>query len=178
MPPKQPPKGSAGKPERPTIELYMYSLNQEFPAEKGHAAFLERRSTTKPDVAHNLVNVHQVESQVFNRLRQDVNDWSVQWVSNEWIENHTKAAGVGIREEIDPMVNARLREEDFGGILFEPTSDRVYKLNRAGLSLFKELRERYQRGERDLSQMKIARFDEKEVADFVAFLHSAGLWQR
>lgn len=164
------------KAERPEIELYMYSLNQEFPASKGHAHFLKRHSETKPDLSRELVRVDAVESQIYNRLRPEVNDWSVQWISNEWIENHTKAAGVGIRSEFDPFLNVRVREEDFGAIIFEPTTDRVFKVNKAGLRLFEEMRESYRAGARDLRKFKTEEFAAEDVARFTAFLHGAGLW--
>lgn len=161
----------------PTIELYMHSLNQEFPKEKGHQHFLRRNSATREAVRGNdLERIEQVESEVFQM--ENGGDWSVQWISNEWIENHTKAAGVGLIEEADPMERAILREEDFGGILFEPTSDRVFRLNREGFELFSSLRERYRRGERDLEKLEIAGFASEDVRAFVAYLEGASLWVR
>lgn len=171
---------SAKKPgtevEEPRIELYMYSLNQEFPREKGHTHFLKNMSELKADVSGKLAQIDQVEGQVFKLRVPD--DWSVQWISNEWIENHTKAVGVGIREEFDPMLRARLREEDFGGILFEPTSDRVFRLNQPGYKLFSELREYYSSGNKDLSKFKSRSADPESVRRFVAYLEGAGLWLR
>jgi hypothetical protein len=56
--------------ESPHIELFMYSLNQEFPADKGHTTFLKRRSEVHVDVQNNrLCTLREVESQVFSRHR-------------------------------------------------------------------------------------------------------------
>jgi len=160
--------------EEPMIELYMYSLNQEFPKETGHASFLKRYSEVKEDATYGLVNLNQVESQVF---RTKARDWSVQWISNEWITNHTKAAGVGLLEDIDPMVRGILREEDFGAILFEPTSDRVFRLNPAGRKLFLEMRAHYQ-DKKSLDSFESPNFEPGSVKRFVAYLEGAGLWIR
>ena len=52
--------------ESPHIELYMYSLNQEFPAGKGHVTFLKKRSELVVDEkTGKLFTVQEVESQVY-----------------------------------------------------------------------------------------------------------------
>jgi hypothetical protein len=161
--------------QRPAIELFMYSLNQEFPVGKGHGHFLRRMATTKPDAAGRLQRLEQVESEVF---RLPAGDWAAQWLSNEWIENHTQAAGIGLQEEIDPMERAILREEDFGGLLFDPQSDRVFRLNHAGYRLFEEMRGAYQQGSRDLHAHVSEQFDAADVKHFAAYLEGAGIWLR
>ena len=56
--------------ESPHIELFMYSLNQEFPADKGHTTFLKRRSEVHVDVRNSRIcTLREVESQVFSRNR-------------------------------------------------------------------------------------------------------------
>jgi len=56
--------------ESPHIELFMYSLNQEFPADKGHTTFLKRRSEAYVDGRNNRICfLKEVESQVFSRNR-------------------------------------------------------------------------------------------------------------
>jgi hypothetical protein len=56
--------------ESPHIELFMYSLNQEFPADKGHTTFLKRRSEVHADVRNSRIcTLREVESQVFSRNR-------------------------------------------------------------------------------------------------------------
>ena len=162
--------------ELPKIELYMYSLNQEFPTGEGHAKYLKRHAEMKPDASGRLVSLEAAESQVFGTVSQHATDWSVQWISNEWVTNHTKAAGVGIREDIDPMLNAVLREEDFGAILFEPLSDRVFRLNRAGRALFEEMRDHYKANKRSFARFKSAKFKKEESDAFLAFMKGAGLW--
>jgi hypothetical protein len=167
---------ASGRGERPTIELYMYSLNQEFPVASGHQAFLQRRSEVKPS-ASQLQSIESVDSAVF-RL-EGVQDWSVQWISNEWIENHTKAVGLGQVEREDPMNRVILREEDFGGIVFDPLSDRVFRLNRSGFELFNRMREVYLAGERDPGSVQAPPgFADTDVREFAAYLEGAGLWIR
>ena len=71
-------KNAIQKQDEPTIELYMYSLNQEFPRKKGHTTFLKRMNEVKQDLRGKLTEIATVESQVFK-----VNlpaDWSVQWI--------------------------------------------------------------------------------------------------
>lgn len=53
--------------ELPHIELYMYSLNQEFPAGKGHVTFLKKRSELLVDEkTGKLYTLQEVESQVYS----------------------------------------------------------------------------------------------------------------
>lgn len=80
------------KNKNPCIELYMYSLNQEF---LGHHSFIKTMSDTKQDVSGSLVNIASSEMQVFNSDNSQVNDCAVHWVSNEWIKNYTKDVGLG-----------------------------------------------------------------------------------
>ncbi|MDV3002647.1 MAG: hypothetical protein N5P05_004302 (plasmid) [Chroococcopsis gigantea SAG 12.99] len=164
------------QPAVPTIELYMYSLNQEFPKDRGHHSFLKRFTETKPDISKNLKEASQIESQVFNPDNSQIPDWPTgQWHANQWNENHTKSTGVGIREESDPLARSLLREEKFGGILFEPISDRVFKLNSPGYELFSEIREYYFEN-KDLLLFVSHRFSEQDIKSFLAFLKGAGIW--
>lgn len=56
--------------ESPHIELFMYSLNQEFPVDKGHTTFLKQRSEARVDSKNGRVCAfREVESQVFSRNR-------------------------------------------------------------------------------------------------------------
>ena len=157
----------------------MYSLNQEFPVGKGHQSFLKRYSEMQQDLTGKLVVQAGVEAQVFNvndKLASVPRDWSAQWLSNQWVENHTQAAGVGIRIQGDPLVNSILREEDFGAILFDPGSDRVFKLNKPGAALFKALREGAGKNQATFAPKAMAGFDKEVVTQFVNYLKAAGLW--
>ncbi|WP_338822542.1 hypothetical protein WDM22_00635 [Bradyrhizobium septentrionale] len=161
--------------QKPTIELYMYSLNQEFPAGKGHETYLKRHSELQKDITGSLILKAGAEAQVF-KTERDAKlpaDWAAQWLENRWIENHTKAAGVGTRQASDPLRGAIIREEDFGAILFEPTSDRVYKLNKAAALLVKALRES---GQTAGQPKRISGFSTDIVDEFVSALRVAGLW--
>ncbi len=165
--------------EPPSVELYMYSLNQEFPAGKGHETYLKRHSELQQDVAGGLALRATVESQVFTSdsgvAQARPSDWSWKWLSNTWIQNHTKAAGNGLLSKAeDPMRSAILRREEFGAILFEPQSDRVYKLNASGADLFEQLRSQVTSGR--ISADRARGFTRDEVTAFVSALRAAGLW--
>lgn len=165
--------------ERPMIELYMYSLNQEFPQNKGHSHFLKRHSEVKPGMDRELVGIEVAESQIFGGKTPKLPaDWSVQWLENQWIENHTKAVGMGEDDYRDPMQDAILRHEDFGGILFEPATDRVFKLNKAGIALFEEMRAYLKPKGREIQSFASKSFDAEDVRHFAAYVEGAGLWIR
>jgi hypothetical protein len=56
--------------ETPHIELFMYSLNQEFPASKGHVTFLKKRSELRVDEkTGEFYTLQEVESQVYSTRR-------------------------------------------------------------------------------------------------------------
>ena len=58
--------------ESPHIELYMYSLNQEFPAGKGHVTFLKKRSELMVDEkTGKFFTLQEVESQVYYTGRDE-----------------------------------------------------------------------------------------------------------
>ena len=169
--------------ESPTIELYMYSLNQEFPVGKGHETYLKRFSELQQDLAGSLVERNQVEEQAY--LTKDgveplavPADWSVKWLSNRWITNHTKAVGVGRRPELDPLRTAILRREDFGAIVFEPRTDRVYKLNKTGAEMFERLQVLHREGNGTIkiTEKNSGGFAVKEFDAFVKQLKAVGLW--
>lgn len=161
------------KKERPEIELYMYSLNQEFPVSKGHATFLKRCSDTYQDVTGKLVGVEQVAAHIY---RMKVNDWSAQWVHNQWIENHYKYPGAGLIRDADPLSRVVVRSEDFGGIVFDPVSDRIYKLNLPGYKLFQEILQAHR--EKKLAEFRSKEFEQEDIEHFIYFLKGAGLWPR
>lgn len=166
--------------EEPLIELYMYSLSQEFPHEKGHATFLKRMNEVKAGGRGGLTEIATVETQVYSANPPEswgARDWGMDWRQNSWVTNHDKIGGMGILEASDPMLRARVREEDFGGLVFEPTSDRVFRLNRPGYRLFGQLREFYHAGNRDLTSFAAAAGSEP-VRRFIAYLEGAGLWVR
>lgn len=207
--------GKKSTAEVPHIELYMYSLNQEFSVGKGHRTFLKRSSELKNDSSDGLVEINQLEQQVFEvdsevRRAPDVpeppdlpmppdqpippdlpippdfpippdggvHDNHVKWLSNEWIKNHTKAVGVGLRPEFDPLRTSILREEEFGAIVFEPRSDRVYKLNTPAAKLFHIFQELHRQGD-GVIEITTANFKDFKIEDvslFVDQLKAMGLW--
>jgi hypothetical protein len=158
--------------DKPEIELYMYSMNQEFPVTKGHATFLKRHEETFVEPGGRVAGIRQLARQGY-RLRAD--DWSVQWISNEWIENYTYYPGAGLVEHGDPIQTVMARQEDFGGILFDRINDRVYKVNPAGYRLFQEIVEWNK--EKPLAGFRSRSFKEEDVTRFVSFLKGAGLWR-
>lgn len=162
------------KEERPEIELYMYSLNQEFPVSEGHKTFLKQNSETYVDVSGKLVGVEHVASQTYNLRKVLPADWSVQWISNTWIQDYTYYPGTGLQEEGDPLKNIIMRKEDFGGILFDPINDRVYKVNVPGYRLFQEILESHKKNK--LAEFRSKEFKPEEIEHFIGFLKGARLW--
>lgn len=156
----------------------MYSLNQEFPVGKGHQSFLKRHSSMQEDASGRLVINSSVESQVFRVEKEMPSDWSLEWLSNRWVANNQQAAGEGNRFDASPLRAAILREEDFGAILFEPGSDRVFKLNKPGVVLFRAIRDEMVTTEQALEPGPLAGFSANQVSQFVDYLRVAGLWSR
>ncbi len=161
-----------GKNERPEIELYMYSLNQEFAVGKGHKTFLKDIKDVYHDAKGKSIVVKQTSLQNLNLRRAD--DWSVQWISNEWIKNYTYYPGAGLVSEGDPLLSIMARKEDFGGILFDRLNDRIYKVNVPGYELFEEVVAFHKK--KSLAQFKSKKFKEEDIAQFISFLKGAGLW--
>jgi hypothetical protein len=164
----------------PSIELYMYSLNQEFPAGKGHSTYLKRKSELQESLTGELEEQVALETQVFSDewLAEPAKApaaWSVQWISNKWITNHTKAIGVGRRPDLDSITSSILRREDFGGILFDPVTDRVYKLNKAGADLFEQMQDRQKETGKPASEAELKGHKSEAVERFVGQMKAAGL---
>lgn len=156
---------------RPEIELYMYSLNQEFPASRGHESFLKRRSETYAERSGKLLAIEQIAAEVY---RPAADDWGAEWVHNQWMENYTKTAGRSLARAADPMASLIMRREDFGGIAFDPISDRVYKVNEAGYALLEEIQTSHR--EKALHAFRSKQFKSEEIEHFIHFLKGAGLW--
>lgn len=157
---------------KPEIELYLYSLNQEFPVSKGHKSFLKSNSEVYADKAGKITGVKQIAGQVFRV--QDDDGWIAQWVSNEWVENYTYYPGGALVEEGDPLLSAIVRQEDFGGIIFDRLNDRIYKANQPGFELFQAIQKTRAAGK--LESFKQKKFAPEDVRNFIAFLKGAGLW--
>jgi hypothetical protein len=157
--------------EKPEIELYMYSLNQEFPVRKGHGTFLKRQGETFQGLDGKLVRTEQLAAQVY---RMQESDWTAQWVHNQWVENWTQSIGNALPAELDPFDRLLAREENFGGIIFDPAADRVYRVNAAGFRLYQELRKAH--GENALGAFQSQEFAPEDVHAYIAFLKGAGIW--
>ncbi|MCP1166807.1 hypothetical protein NKS31_28120 [Bacillus sp. 1813sda1] len=144
--------------EKPYIELYMYSLNQEFPVGKGHGRYISQcveRVVADPDCP------------------PSVNDWEDQWISN-W----SKHSGIGKTGNLCNLFDSLVREEDFGAILYDPTADRVYKLNKTGFAMYKELKFAYHQGIIDLRNFRSQHFNENDTIYFLNCLKEVGLWNQ
>jgi hypothetical protein len=156
----------------PAIELYMYSLNQEFPVEKGHSVFLKNNTDRYVDTQGKIVDVKQIANQILKRI--GASDWSVQWISNEWIQNYTYYPGGSLVEKGDPLIQIVEREEEFGAILFDRVNDRIYKVNKPGLMLFKKIVAAHKNGR--INEFKTAEFKPEAVKTFISFLKGAAIW--
>lgn len=163
----------------PEFELYMYSLNQEFPVGGGHETYLARRHKGEL-YGGTEVEIMQLES---TTIRDGISlstdrQWSVQWLSNQWLENHTKAIGIGTRPDYDPIVTSIMRDEEFGAVVFDPRSDRVYRLNDSGTLLFESIKKSYDKnnGSIDLDKLEKDGFDREVVEKFFSKMRDAGFW--
>ncbi len=160
--------------EKPSIELFMYSLHQEFPEGVSHDSFV-RRNVEARDVltaAGDALRNRRISDDIIRK----VSDWPAQWLHAKWVTDHTKAiTGIFERPDTSPLRLALTREEDFGGIIYDPFSDKVYKVNKSGLELFREIQLSEKTGE-DLRSFKSKSFKHEDIAEFVAFLRGAGLW--
>lgn len=163
------------KKERPEIELYMYSMNQEFPVEKGHATFLKRHAEVMQDVTGKLISKQEVGSHTY-KIKTAANDWSVQWIHNKWIQDYTKSPSwsSGIRFGEDVLKHLVMRKEDFGGIVLDPSNDRVYKVNTPGYELLEEIIEASSK--KGLKKFSSRKFRDEEIEPFIYFLKGGGLW--
>ena len=198
----------------------MYSLNQEFPAGKGHVTFLKKRSELVVDEkTGKFFTLQEVESQVYftgrderPRTGQTSGSPRRRWryrlplraavlprkISQErlrlrGLQNGCKTGGWlnGFRIRptsthewhtltaswSDPLLNIKIREEDFGGILYNPITDMVYKVNRPGFLLFTEIQEAYRNCMRDLRAFKSTNFRAEDVARFVEYLREQRIWE-
>lgn len=160
------------KKERPQIELYMYSLNQEFPVGKGHTNFLKQNTDRYIDGTGNIVGIKQIANQILKTL--GAGHWLAQWVSNQWVQNYTYYPGGALVEEGDPLLQMVIREEEFGAILFDRINDRIYKVNKAGLKLFNEIVKVHKKDK--LFGFKSSDFKREDVENFISFLKGAAIW--
>ena len=73
-------------------------------------------------------------------IKEKASDWPAQWLHAKWVTDHTKAmTGLWERADVSPIQMALTRSEPFGGIVYDPFSDKVYKVNKSGLHLFREI---------------------------------------
>ncbi len=175
--------------EIPQIELYMNSLQQEFPANAEVVSY------------QNWSQSHENEKREV-RLSKDSVTWEDNWYENwqsnwkrqwdaQWIRNWEKITPVpggnnsfsGPPLSLDQQENIisgqslaqiRAREESFGGIAFDPSMNRVYKVNASGFKLLNELID-FSKGESSSTTKFQSRyFKDDEIEQFLAFLKEAG----
>ncbi len=161
--------------EKPQIELFMYSLHQEFPEGVSHDSFIKRNIDSREILteAGDLLKYQRIRDDEFLRK---ANDWPAQWLHAKWVTDHTKAiTGIFEHPEADPILLALTREEDFGGIIYDPFSDKVYKVNESGLELFREIQSTLKRKEK-VKEFKSRIFKREDTNEFISFLRGAGLW--
>lgn len=159
--------------ERPEIELYLYSMNQEFPVEKGHQTFLERHSKVLPDVNGQLRHRLEVASHTY---KTGFDDWSAEWMGNKWVQDYAKVpSSPDIPFGDDVFKSLIVRGEDFGGLVLDPVHDRVYKVNRAGYDLLNEIVEAAGK-KKGLAKFRSKKYTATQCRPFIYFLKGAGLW--
>lgn len=165
------------KTEKPTIELYMYSLHQEFPEGISHDSFLKRQVETKDllTASGDKLRAQKVTDNVIDDMKSS---WPAKWIHAKWLTDHTKAiTSIYDRPDISPIEMAMTRPEAFGGIIFDPFSDKVYKVNESGLKLFRQLQDAA-KGGANLMKFTSSDFAKDDIKEFCIFLRGADLWLR
>lgn len=156
------------KKTNPTIELYMYGLQQEFELGKDVSAFMDKKSVQKGSDSFTETEEKSVETAIHK-------DYSMPWA--QWVNKHTKWHSKSMKTQNLKMQNSLLnflyREEDFGGIVFDPDTDKVYKVNSEGLELIKEMMNHLKNNE-DLASFQTNNFKAVSVEKFISFLKGAG----
>lgn len=167
------------KKQKPEIELFMYSLHQEFPEGVSHDSFNKHHVETR-DILTETGETLRAQRFIDKSYRPGIkeNDWPAQWLHAKWVTDHTKAiTGIFERPDADPLCMALTRSESFGGVVYDPFSDKVYKVNEAGLALFREMQAASKAGANPAA-VKAAGVEDADVKEFAAFLKGAGLWKK
>ena len=138
---------SNSKLETPEIELFMYSMNQEFPVGKGHNTFLEENTFNEWSADHH-------------------NDWEQHSNSPNSPKDNADAK--------DALTRVVMRKEGFGAIVYDPDLDRVYKVNKSGYQLISELVTASKNNTLDYAHYEESM--DNGVTLFVEFLKKAQLW--
>lgn len=169
--------------KKPEIELYLYSLNQEFPVNADSSSSTNRKYHRFFDDAGVEVETEQLSTS----LQTDPNEvsdkppkpprWSIKWIKN-WskttpYKNKTKSAS-SLKTKRHPLTTLKIRDEEFGGIAFDPIYDRVYKVNRDGYYLLEKL----------IADVEVNEFDQNNYSEidlvylnkFISFLDEHKLW--
>lgn len=160
--------------ESPTIELYMYSFNQEFPSGIGHSMFLKKDTFKRIDSDNINVESLQVVEEKLNKVK--ATEWPAEWLHNQWLYNTKTINPEGSESpKKDALNEIVVREEDFGAILLDPINDRIYKTNPSGLNLFNQLLEMHKQNK--LAEIdKLTDYKSEDIKTFIDFLREAGVW--
>ena len=166
--------------KKPEIELYLYSLTQEFPVGKDHEMLAKRNYNRFIDDAGTEVETERISTSEYvgPALNADTQPkWDVQWKKNwskttPW-DKKTKVRGLATGDK-HPLTHLKIREEEFGGIAFDPIYDRVYKVNKDGYYLLDKL----------ISDVDTHEYDSKNYNEvdplylrkFISFLDEHKLW--
>lgn len=98
-------------------------------------------------------------------LKRPARAWTAQW--GVVVEGEQAAPSV-------PLEQLILRSEAFGGLAFDPSADRVYKLNPAGFALLTKVVDAAKN--RRLESIAHELETSPETAPFIEFLRGVGLW--
>lgn len=161
---------------RPEIELYMFSLNQEFPGGKGHHTFLSRFKKPIIDLDGKLKVLNQTGIEIYKSTDEaGTKDWPGQWLHNQWIENTYPISKVDANTH-EPLDRLHLREEDFGGIIFDPVNDKIYKVNHEGFALMSKIVHRYREKKlKGLHGHVEELLQDENMRSFVSYLQKVGI---
>jgi hypothetical protein len=156
---------------KPTIELFMNCLQQEFKAGENASSFIDetRRLIKKPEGEFLVVDTLNTGSST--EKDDDTPRWFAQW-NEKHTQWHSKARrienGLG-----HPISLLKVREESFGGIAYDPLFNKIYKVNKSGYILLSELINYYKKHD-DLTRFASDHFNEEDIQSFFEFLKGAG----
>ena len=167
--------------EKPQIELYMYSLNQEFPVGTHHGKF---QTQAKDQLTTSDGRKLEIDTKITKSIKTlkdrplptggPDGGWTsdyVIWAAKLELYRQGEENIRTIEASLNRLI---IREEEFGGILFDPVTDRVYKVNKAGYKLVQEM---LKAGKKPTRTFTSKNFDTESVAEFTTFLKGAGLWE-
>jgi len=157
----------------PEIELYMWSLNQEYPDGLGMKKPLKLKVEAFTNDQGQITEYRKILTAEDGGTPDGGTPWSgkVSWAIKFDDSPKNRADPV----ESFPLLEVLIREEDFGALIFDPRRDRVFRTNRAGLEFLNSVISEYKKS-KSLSRFEFSIGTDDKSHSFLSFLKGAGLW--